>query len=261
MGFRENLRQKIQVNRLADQIRGSMKPADPPRRIDREALRTLLGMSRYTARKERDLELYCLEEGQGAPLDIIVLDNELKRYRTSLEDVALRKSPTVKEMISIRNAIKILNDKDVVVSAKETTLQHLQDEIIASLDLSYTSADIAALVNDGREALKNKYADGIIEVLELIAELLGWAPVPRAMETAHCRAWGASKEALGGAMEVGPAVIFNLMHSQLKLVRTAVNTLDKVALRRFHQVAQGEETAELEKEAVLAELEKMVLSA
>ena len=260
MGFRENLRQKIQVNRLADQIRRSMKTADPPQRIDRDALRTLFQMSHYAPRKERDLELYYREDGQDGRPFIIVLDNELKRYHTGIDDVVLRKSPTLKEMISIRNAIKILNDKDVVVSAKADTLQHLQDEIIAALDLSYTAADIEALANDGREALKNKYSDGIIEVLTLAAELLGWPPVPKAMETAHCHAWGAQKTGAAGAVEVGPIVVFNLMHSRLKMIRNPVNTLDNAALRRFHQMAKGEESAELEGEAVLVELKRLILS-
>lgn len=260
MGFRENLSKKVQVNRLAEQIRRSMKPADPPPRIDREALRTLFAMSRYAPRQERDLELFCREDAPGAPPFIIVLDNELKRYHTTVDDVVLRKSPTLKEMISIRNAIKILNDKDVVVSAKADTLQHLQEEIIASLDLSYTTEDIEALVQEGREALKNNYADGIIEVLTLIAELMGWAPVPKIMETPHCRAWGATKDAVGGAMEVGPSVVLNLMHSRLKLIRSTVSTLDNAALRQFHQTAKGEEPAELEGETVLAEMKKRILS-
>jgi hypothetical protein len=260
MGFRENLGQKIQVNRLADQIRRSMKPADPPQRIDREALRTLFLMSRYAPRKERDLELYYQEDGHSGRPFIIVLDNELKRYHTGIDDVVLRKSPTLKEMISIRNAIKILNDKDVVVSAKADTLQHLQDEIIASLDLSYGAADIEALVNDGREALKNNYSDGIIEVLALTAELLDWPLVPRVMETAHCHAWGAQKGGTTGAMAVGPVVVFNLMHNRLKMIHNTVNTLDNADLRRFHQMAKGEESAELEGEAVLLELKRLILS-
>ncbi|MBI5550834.1 MAG: hypothetical protein HY911_04945 [Desulfobacterales bacterium] len=260
MGFRENLRQKVQIKRLTEQVRRSMKPADPPQRIDREALRNLFRMSHYTPRKERDLELYYQEEGQSGPPFIIVLDNELKRYHTGIDDVVLRKSPTLKEMISIRNAIKILNDKDVVVSAKEVTLQHLQDEIIASLDLSYTAADIESLISDGREALKNNYGDGITEVLTLAAELLGWPPVPKALETAHCHAWGAQTSGTAGAMTVGPIAVFNLMHNRLKMIRNSVNTLDSSALRRFHQMAKGEEQAELEGEAVLFELERMILS-
>jgi hypothetical protein len=258
MGFRENLRLKIQVNLLGEQIRRSLKPADPPQRIDREALRTLFRMSRYAPRKERDLELYSQDDGRSGPPFIIVLDNELKRYHTSIEDVALRKSPTLKEMISIRNAIKILNDKDVVVSAKTDTLQHLQDEIIASLDLSYTAADIEALAQDGREAMKNNYSDGVIDVLTMMAELLGWPPVPKALQVVHCQAWGAAKEAAAGAMDVGPVVVYNLMHNRLKMIRKPINTRDDAALRRFHQTAKGEEPAELEGEAVLLELKKLI---
>ena len=258
MGFRENLLQKIQIGRLADQVHRSLIPADPPQRIDREAMRALLQMSAYTQHHERDLELFFRDDKEGKKI-IIVLDNELKRYHTTIEDVALRKSPTVKEMVSIRNAIKILNDKDVVVSAKADTLQHLQDEIIGSLDLTYSATDIEALVQDGRDALKNNYSDGIIEVLALTAELLGWPPVPKPLETAHCQAWGAQKSAAAGATEVSPIMVFNRMHSRLQMIRNPVNTLDSTALRRFHQVAKGEEPAELEGDAVLAELKRLIL--
>jgi hypothetical protein len=73
---------------------------------------------------------------------ILVLDNDLTIYHTTVEDVVLRKSPTVKEMVSIRNAIKILNDKDVVISKKEASLKTIRDICIDQLDLHYTAADI-----------------------------------------------------------------------------------------------------------------------
>ena len=49
---------------------------------------------------------------------ILVLDNGLAIYHTTIEDVCMRKSPSVKEMISIRNTIKILNDEDVILGKK-----------------------------------------------------------------------------------------------------------------------------------------------
>jgi hypothetical protein len=43
------------------------------------------------------------------------------------------------------------------------------------------------------------------------------------------------------------------------MIRNPVNTLDSAALRRFHQMAKGEEPAELEGDTVLAELKRMIL--
>ncbi|MFZ1985892.1 MAG: hypothetical protein WAU91_15855 [Desulfatitalea sp.] len=257
MGFKDNLLRKIQIGRLADQVRRSLKPADPPQRIDREAMRALLQMSTYTQHHERDLELFS-RDGEAGKKFIIVLDNELKRYHTTIEDVALRKSPTVKEMVSIRNAIKILNDKDVVTSAKTDTLQHLQDELIASLDLAYTPADIAALEKDGRDALKNNYTEGIVEVLTLFADLLGLVPAPKAFQMAHCLVWGALNSAAPGVTEMGPSVIFDQMHNSLKMIRRPIRTLDAAAMQHFQQVGKGESKADLEGEAVLSELKAMV---
>ena len=170
MGFKESLLKKIQINRLADQVRRSLKPSDPPGRIDRTAMQTLLEMGPLTRRQERDLELYCQTQDSEKQL-ILVLDNELKLYRTTVDDVAMRKSPTVKEMVSIRNAIKILNDKDVVVSRKTDTLAWVENGLVAALDLTYTDADIGALARDGRDSLANGYAEGVAEALTLFGEI------------------------------------------------------------------------------------------
>ena len=137
MGFRENLLKKIQIEDLAQGILRSIDPQDSAKRMDREAMRQLLEMSTYSYRKERDLDLYMLNEKE-----ILALDNELKIYRTTAEDIGLRKSPTIKEMVSFRNAIKILNDKDVVVSRKSDTVLRIRSELVAALDLSFAAADI-----------------------------------------------------------------------------------------------------------------------
>jgi hypothetical protein len=144
MGFRENLLKKMEIDRLADQVRRSLAPVEGQQRIDSAAMRALLEMSSYRHHRERDLDLYCQEDEDGTPL-ILVLDNGLNLYQTTVADVALRKSPTLKEMISIRNAIKILNDKDVLISRKADTLQRIQKELIDALDLAYTRDDIEAI--------------------------------------------------------------------------------------------------------------------
>ncbi|MEJ2041278.1 MAG: hypothetical protein P8X55_20470, partial [Desulfosarcinaceae bacterium] len=127
MSFKDNLLKKIKIDRLAEKVRHSLgAPADSPRRVDRETMKTLLSMGPFRHQQERDLDLYFISRDDG-PEQILALDNEMKIYRTTAEDVALRKSPTIKEMVSIRNAIKILSDKDVVVSAKAESLGKIQD--------------------------------------------------------------------------------------------------------------------------------------
>jgi len=255
MDFRANLIKKIQINALAHNVLRSINPADSGQRVDREAMRQLLDMGGYDPRKERDLDFYILEDGS-----ILVLDNELKIYKTTIEDVALRKSPTVKEMVSIRNAIKILNDKDVVVSRKGDTVQRVQKELIDHLDLAYTPDDIAAMAKDGMDALKNSYTDGVVEILSLFAELLGYKKAPKAFQIAHHQIWGKSVQSQTGEVRFGPAVLFGLMHNSLKMCNKAVISADRESLHHFHQIAKGERDADLSGNEVLEALQKAVLS-
>lgn len=258
MGFRENLLKKIQIDQLAKQVRRSLMPADPPRRIDKEAMRALFELGNYTHRRERDLDLF-LNANDETIKAIIVLDNELKQYRTTVEDVALRKSPTVKEMISIRNAIKILNDKDVVISSKSDTLQQVQDQLIAELNLSYTETDLDSLVNDGQDAFKNNYSDGVVEILTLFAELLGFDKAPKPLKLRHHHIWIAPLPSPTGFITASNIVIYDLMHNSLKMILTPINISDKSALLRYEQIASGQSKADKENEEVFAELKKMAI--
>lgn len=258
MGFADNLRQKIAVKQLARQVIGSWGPPDNPRRMDRKAMEALLAMSTLTHRRERDLDLYYREQADGKPL-VLVLDNELKLYHTDIDDVILRKSPTVKEMVSIRNAIKILNDKDVTVSRKADTVRWLQNELIDALDLSFTSEDIDQLARDGRSALANNYGEGVVDLLTLFAELLGYSQAPRAFEILHCRIWGGIQENPAGHLVLGPTVIFNQINNHLSFVQKPANDRDPEDLQRISDIAQGKIEADANGEAVWDTLAKEVL--
>jgi hypothetical protein len=236
MGFRENLLKKIQINQLADTILRSVGPTDSGQRMDRDAMRRLLEMGSYHYQKERDLDLYVLNENE-----FLALDNELKIYRTTAEDIALRKSPTVKEMVNIRNAIKILNDKDVVVSRKAETVVRIQKELIGALDLSFTDSDIESLAADGSEALKNGYTEGVVEILSLFAELLGFQKAPKIFRISHHHIWGALEQTGTEELRFGPLVMFDLMHNSLKMIQKPISSLDKDGLEHFRQIAKDED--------------------
>ena len=141
MSYKENLLKKIDIDRLVNRVITSIGSPDSGRKLDKEAMRRLLDMAGYTHRHERDLDLY-LENGGATKGLILVLDNDLTIYDTTVEDVIIRKSPVLKEMVSIRNIIKILNDKDVVVSRKEASVMHVREECVEQLDLSHTAQDI-----------------------------------------------------------------------------------------------------------------------
>ncbi|RJQ60755.1 MAG: hypothetical protein C4530_07035, partial [Desulfobacteraceae bacterium] len=113
MPFKENLLKKMKIDDLAQEIIGAYGPPGSGQRIDMEKAKQLLDMGGFRSFRERDLDLRILE-GEESDGRILVLDNDLAIYRTSAADIALRKSPNVKEMVSIRNIKKILNDSDVV---------------------------------------------------------------------------------------------------------------------------------------------------
>jgi hypothetical protein len=221
-------------------------------------MRSLLDMGDFSYQRERDLDLYLYPDADGARL-ILVLDNELKVYKTTVKDVALRKSPTTKEMISIRNAIKILNDKDVVVSRKADTVEQVRARLVSGLDLSYGPGDLDALARDGRDALQNNYAEGVIEILTLFAELLGYVNAPKVFHLPHQESWGRLETTATGETAYGPLVVFNRMRYSLQMVYGPIYSRDKSALDTFRAAAGKEGAADLEGPEVWEALKEAVL--
>ena len=205
----------------------------------------MLRIGGYAHRAERDLDLYILSNGSGEDA-IFVLDNELALYKTTIEDVAMRKSPTVKEMVSIRNAIKILKDTDVVVSRREATVRDLQEDCIAMLDFHYEKEDIEAISRDGKAALDNGYADGVVETLRLFEEIMGYDVLPGFLTIPHCRMAGAPGQKTSGEAAYGPVVVYNLMYNKLRLVDDVVGVHDKGRIEALHAIARGEGEADAE---------------
>ncbi len=257
MGFKENLLRKIEIDRTAVKLAASIGPPDSGRRIDKQMARGFLAQAGGEKIIARDLELYRLAPQAGRER-ILVLDNDLPIYATSPSDVALRKSPIVKEMLNIRNIFKILNDADVLISKKDESIQTLREEMIAGLDLHFEAADIEEIYNDGRASLESKYVEGIEETLHIFAELLGYAPPPAALRQAHCLIIGGPASPRGTAF--GPAVLFNRMHLELKLIRTAVALKDEAAVAQYQKMAAGEAEADATGAEVLAFLRDAVMA-
>ena len=245
MSFKENLLKKIKINYLARQVIATIGPPDSGRKVDKNIMRSLLEMSTYTYREERDLDLY-LRDAAAEQTNILVLDNDLAIYNTFVEDVALRKSPTVKEMISIRNVIKILNDSDVVISKKEASVKTIQQECIEMLDLSFDESDLDEIVKDGCASLERDYADGVIESLELFAEILGYEPAPKAFKISHHKGFGVLSRKESKEVVFGPMVIYSLIHNSLNLIDRQVGSFDKDKIEFIHQIASQKEPADAE---------------
>lgn len=258
MGFKENLLKKIAIDHLVSRVLASMGTVESGKRLDRDTMRELLEMGTYTYRHERDLDLYCENQSDEKQL-ILVLDNELKIYNTTVNDVCIRKSPTIKEMVSIRNAIKILNDRDVVISSKTDTVERVRKELIDAIDLSFSEADIAALAREGCTSLENKYTDGVLETLALFAELLGYQKPPKPLRLAHNEIRGRVDKPRPGEWVIGPVVMYNLMEARLTMLRGPVSSLNEGALETYQQVAVGQAKADVEGPAVWEALQRQVM--
>lgn len=249
MSFRENILKKIEIDGLAGKIISSLKPAGDIQKIDRQSVRQLLAFGDFRCIKQRDLELFLTDESRDPP-EILVLDNGLALYRTAIEDVVMRKSPTVKEMVSIRNIIKILKDDDVVISRKTETVLKLKARCLDRLDLSFSEEDLDAIRLDGAASLESRYLEGVEEVLDIFAELLGYGPPPQPFRAAHHKIAGVRSSQASGKIIFGPLFIFSKAFVILKLIDQSLDTTQKEAVGYFQDIIDGKTKASLEGKAV-----------
>jgi len=245
MSFKENLLKKIKINNMAKQVIASIGPLDSGRKIDKKIMRNLLDLSDYTYKRKRDLDLY-IEDIDAEKTRILVLDNDLAIYNTSVYDVAMRKSPTVKEMMNPFNVVKILKDTDVVISKKEDSVKTIQQECIAKLNLSFNASDLDEIAKDGLASFENGYSDGVIECLDLFAEILNYRNPPKAFSVGHHKITGTLVKKENGEEMFGPMVLFSMMHNTLKLIDQQIGSFDRERIKLVQNVAAGKEKASAE---------------
>ncbi len=244
MGFKQELLKKIQIDRLTEKVLATIGPSGSEQKVDKGLFRVLLEMAEYRHQRERDLDLYLPPEGSGMT-HVLVLDNDLPFYKTTISDIAMRKSPTVKEMVNIRNAIKILNDGDVVVSKKADSVKTVRQECLSRLNLSFSADDVEVIAADGAGSLENGYADGVQECLDLFAELLGYQPAPKAFKADHHRIIGAVSQKETAEIVFGPIICYNLMHNRLFAVLSAIGSFDRIKMEGYQEVINGAEKPSL----------------
>ena len=259
MAFKDNLLRKIRIDALATRVLASIAPEGGEARLDRTAMRELLALSPYAPHRERDLDLF-VNPGDAAGPKVLVLDNELPIYRTSVQDVAMRKSPEVREMVSLGNIVKILKDSDVKVSRKADSLRAVQQESLARLDLRFEAEDIDAIRREGIASIEGRYAEGVNEALALFAELLGYRLPPRPFALPHCTVYAALYRTDRGEDVAGPAVAYDLRRHRLKLTEEPFGSSQKESVERFHRFAAGDGPAAAEGAAVFERLQDLVLS-
>jgi hypothetical protein len=258
MSFKENLLKKIKINQLSSNVLASIGSSESGLKIDKDAMRSLLEISPYQYQKQRDLDLY-VQKLEGEKNRILVLDNELPIYETTVEDVLIRKSPYTKEMLSIRNIIKILKDSDVKTSRKQESLESVQKECIDGLDLTYDTSDIETIAREAADSLENGYIDGILESLSLFAVMLNYQPPPKAFRIRHHEIFGALAKEQSGEFLYGPAVILSRITNTLVMVEDTISSFDKGRIAHFLKIAQGEEKASIEGAEVFQYLKVSVI--
>ena len=245
MSFKENLLKKIKLDKMGRQVIASIGPVDSSRKIDKKIMRKLLDLADYTYKRKRDLDLY-IENIDAEKTRILVLDNDLAIYNTSVYDVAMRKSPTVKEMMNPFNVVKILKDTDVVISKKEDSVKTVQQECIAKLNLSFNASDLDEIAKDGLASLENGYSDGVIECLDLFAEILHYRNAPKAFRVGHHKITGALAKKENGEEMFGPMVLYSMIHNTLKLIDQQIGRFDREGIEFIQHVAEGKEKASAE---------------
>ncbi len=239
VSFKENLKNKMLIESLCKTVSRSIGSSGMPTKVNKEAMRRLLSLSPFVPEKRRDLELYFREFDEGVG-EILVLDNELPLYgKTSLDDVTLRRSPELKEMISIRNIIKILNDSDILIHKKRESLYHVRDRALELLDLRYEQKDIEKMADEGIEAVVRADSDGVMEILGLFFEVLGYEPAPVEVTVNDFVVFGARHGAGTQKETLGPVVMYNEKTNVLRLIKQSVAIDDPVARDLIPNVALG----------------------
>jgi tRNA uridine 5-carbamoylmethylation protein Kti12 len=258
MSFKENLLKKINIDKMGRQIIASIGPVDSGRKIDRKIMQKLLELADYTYKRKRDLDLY-IEDINAEKTRILVLDNDLAIYDTSVYDVAMRKSPTVKEMMNPFNVVKILKDSDVVISKKEDSVKTIQQECIAKLNLSFNASDLDDIAKDGLASLENGYSDGVIECIDLFAEILHYKSPPKTFRVGHHKITGALIKKESGEEMFGPMVLYSMINNTLKLIDQQIGSLDREKIEFVQHVAAGKEKASAESRDVFQYLKSAAL--
>jgi hypothetical protein len=258
MSFKENLLKKIRINTLAEIVMNSLGSPDSGKKLDKNAMRSLLEIRGFVHRNERDLDLYVQPDDRERQR-IMVLGNELAFFRTTVADVAMRRSPTVKEMISIRNAIRILNDKDIVISKGADTLQMIRKECLDMLDLSFDETDLDEIVQDGVASLKTGYSDGVIEALSLFAELLGYQVPPRTIMIRHYHIIGEATQKGAGEIRFGPMAVYGMVQNDLKFIDEQISVSNRQEIERFESFVKGKSKASCEGPDVFNTLKSRIM--
>jgi hypothetical protein len=245
MSFKENLKAKISLDRLFQNLVSTVREPPGRRWLDKELTKKLLAMTDFENKKVRDLHLY-VRPLEGEIMEVAVLDNELPIYHTTVADVTLRKSPYWQQMFSIRNVRKIMNDHDVIASKGKESLKRLHASALALLDLTYTRDDLALLLEDARRGLEKNSISEIQESLDLFVKLLDFQPLSLEVLEPRFQSFARPKVNGGVVPSFEHLVLFNEENLSLGVKKGTFSPQSDSDLGWVMQYARGQETADLQ---------------
>ena len=244
MSFKENLKAKINLDRLLQKLVSTIREPPGKRWLDKVLTQELLDMTDLKHEKVSYLHLY-LRPLEGEIMEVLVFDNELPIYHTTVADVALRKSPYWQEMFSIRNIRKIMNDQDVIISKGKESLKSLHANAMALLDLTYTRDDLTLLLEDARQGLDQKSIAQIQESFDLFFELLDFQPVSLGVLEQDLQIFAGPKLNGGAVPAFEHLILFDEETLSLGLKKGAFSPENDLDLAWVMQYVRGEKTADL----------------
>jgi len=258
MSFKENLLRKLAMERLAARVIASMGSGQTYRHIDKEAMQNLLEMSPYQNVQERDLDLY-VKDGGDELNTILVLDNELPVFRSTVKDVVIRRSPRTLEMWRFSTIKHILDDSDIKESKGPESVRIVLRDAVAQLDLNYTEADIRDLAREGMAWLAGKEDLKVGEILGLFAALLGFRNLSKSFGLDQTICYGKSSPGQDKESVFGPLILYRPGDISLQWVDKRISPSDRQQIEFLRSVADGRTSMPVAGDAVFAKLKTEVL--
>lgn len=258
MTLKETILKKIKIKDASKAVAESIRTIGDSR-IDKKNAIILLESSGYTHEHLRDINLYYKGIDPDKRL-IIVLDSEFATYNTSLEDVAIRKSPTIKEMLSIGNVKKILWDEGVILQKKTGTLETITREAIERLEIVITKKSVEEIMYQAMASLAEGHDEGIMEGLMIFSELLEWSSPQVSIKTPSVFISGKIIRDSGPENNFGPALAYNRKSREIGLTEKVYGLFDENDRSAFEKFANENIGADIIGENVFRRLNEMVQS-
>lgn len=258
MGFKENLKAKMDLDRLLRNAIHTIKEPPETKWVDKKLTGEILDKTDFKYKKAGNLDLYVRPLENGI-MEILVLDNELPIYHTTVADVTLRKNPHWQDVFSVRNVKKIMNDQDVIVSKGKESLKKVYASALGRLDLTYDRGDLEQLIEEARMGLEQGSSPRIREPLDLFFEMLGFQPVYFETLEPDLQMFGRPRPNFGATPSFEHLIILNEETLSLGLKKGTFSPANDSDLGWVVRYAQKQQKADLQGLEVLEFLAELAL--